>query len=45
MRLRTSGTETDIEEMVDAVLVTADQHYYGKAQRYGSISLLTDFSV
>ena len=29
----------------DAVLVTADQHYYDKAQRYGSISLLADFSV
>lgn len=29
----------------DAVLVTADQRYYDKAQRYGSISLLADFSV
>ena len=28
-----------------AVLVTADKHYYDKAQRYGSISLLTDFNV
>ena len=29
--------------LTDAVLVTADQHYFDKAQRYGSISLLADF--
>lgn len=29
----------------DALLVTADERYYNKARQYGSISLLSDFSV
>lgn len=29
----------------DGVLVTADRRYYDQAQRYGSISLLSDFRV
>jgi predicted nucleic acid-binding protein len=29
----------------NAVYVTADQRYYSKANRYGSISLLSDFTV